>query len=86
MITHRIGSRILLAFPIPSFRLVLIMAHTTNQMIIIDTNTFGTIVNIPFMESVACRTFCVKYKSVFGPHAFVKLKTKYIKSHPTTQM
>ena len=85
-ITQSMGSKILLTFPIPSFKSALIMAHTASQMITMDTKTFGTIVNIPDIESDACKTFCEKYKSGFGPHALVKLKTRYIKSHPTTHM
>ena len=42
------------------------------------------IVNNPDIEFVECKTLFVKYKSGFAPHAFVKLKTMYIKSHPTT--
>ena len=45
-----------------------------NEIANTDIRTVGTIVNIPDMESVACKTLFVKYKSGFAPHAFVKLK------------
>ena len=68
------GSKILLTFPIPSFKSLLIMNHAKNQITNTDAKTVGTIVNSPDMESVACNTLFVKNKSGFVPHAFVKLK------------
>ena len=69
------GRRILLTFPIPSFKSLLIMNHAKNQITNTDASTVGTIVNSPDIESVACNTLFVKYKSGFAPHAFVRLKT-----------
>ena len=79
------GNRILLTFPIPSFNFLLIINQDINQIVIMEINTPGTRVNMPLMESVDCKTLFAKNKSGFDPHAFVKLKIKYIKSHPTTQ-
>ena len=41
-----------------------------------DTRKYpdNLMVNIPDIESVACKTLFAKYKSGFAPHAFVKLK------------
>ena len=48
--------------------------HAMNQMMNTEMSTFGTIVNNPDIESVACNTLFEKYKSGLAPHAFVKLK------------
>ena len=79
------GSKILLTFPIPSFKSLLMINHAINHIAKTDARTVGTRVNIPDIESVACNTLFEKYKSGFDPHALVILKTIYIKSHPTTQ-
>ena len=60
------------------------MNHTKNHINKIEISITGTIVNIPDIEFVACKTLLEKNRSGFAPHPFVKLNTRYIKSHPTT--
>ena len=51
------------------------MNHAKNQITNTDASTPGTILNIPDIASVDCRTLFAKNKSGFAPHAFVILKT-----------
>ena len=74
-IKQRTGNKTLLTLPIPSFKSLLIINHAINQIANTDANTIGTILNIPDIESVACKTLFAKNKSGFAPQAFVKLRT-----------
>ena len=84
-IKQRIGNKILLTLPIPSFKSFCTINHPTAQIASTDRKTHGTIVKMPERESDACNTLFEKNKSGFEPHALVKLKITYIKSQPTTQ-